>query len=456
MSAEEKRDLEQNNQALLKDKVDMEKEMDQVTEEALDGSIARGIELGKRRTVRRKRKRLSLGMCLAAVSIMFMLTAFVRVSPAFAEMMKEIPGLSGFVELIQGDKTLMSAINNDFIQPVNESVEKNGYKLTVDGIIADDQRLVIIYTAEGPGLNGDTGFLNYNLKTDDGGDVVAAIVSSHFPTNEKDKADAPIHDYLDILMSDGVPMPNGIQFGLMLGNEWLEIDIPIDHSQFAGMREEIELNQSFEVSGQRFMINKVIITPLQVSLMFEADANNDKRANHFINMALVDEKGRRYETSTGFGDLNPLLTRHFKSSYFEKPKQLTFEADGMYLSENHLSLTIDTDKVETISSPNNKLQLVGKEQVAEGYDLTFELMKLDEIDMQLGYTLFKHQGTFKDTSGTIYPLLDRSGTAISWSASEDKVSYFYRIPKADYKQPLTFDIEQFPGYVMEPIRIRIK
>ncbi|NIK79956.1 hypothetical protein FHS15_005130 [Paenibacillus castaneae] len=456
MSAEIENDLKRDNQRLQNDKNQIVQEIEQLPVELLNEAIQKGLEQGKRRASRGRRKRLSLSMSISAVCIMLVITAFVRVSPAFANMVKDIPGFSGFVEFIQSDKSLLSAVENEFIQPINLSAEKNGFKFTVDGILADDQRLVILYTAEGSGINGNTGFLKYELKTGDGADVEASIMSSHYPSQDDADSSVPIHDYLDILMGDGIPMPERIQFSLLLGEEWLKVEFPIDHERFAGMREDISIDQHFEVGGQRFTVKNAIITPLQVSLTFEADPNNDKHANHFINMALVDEKGRRYETNTGFGDLNPSLTRHFKSSYFERPKKLTLVADGLHLSDRNLSITVDTDKMETISSPQNKLKLISKEQTAEGYELKFDLEELDETNKYLVYTLFKHDGTFKDASGNSHPILGNSGTSAEWGTGDSKITYYYRIPKADYKQPLTFDIEQYPGYVMEPVRVPIK
>ncbi|WP_169091137.1 DUF4179 domain-containing protein [Paenibacillus sp. PL91] len=454
MNAEKEPDYEIASQRLRSDKEHVEMELEKLPDQLLDDAIRRGLEQGRKRVVRGKRKRMSLTMIVSALSIFLLLTAFVRVSPAFAGMLKDIPGFTGYVDFIQGDKSLLSAVENKFFQPVNLSDEKNGYKFTVEDILADDQRLVILYTAEGPGINNNTGFLDFELKTSDCADLMASIGSSHFPSDDAEGDSVPVHDYLDVLLGDNVPMPESLQFSLLLGDQWLRVEFPIEHERFAGMREDISIEQPFEVGGQRFTVKDAIITPLQISLSFEADPNNNLRANDFINVALVDEKGRRYETDSGYGELNSSLTRHFKSSYFERPKKLTLVAEGVFLSEHNLSLTIDTDKMETISSPDNRLQLVSKEEKAEGYEIKLDLLGLNEIDKKASYNLFAHEGIFKDASGATYPISDSRG--VEWNSDEDKVTHVFRIPKADFKQPLTFDIEQFIGYVLKPISIPIK
>jgi hypothetical protein len=454
MSEAKETQFGQANQVLRSDIDQVNQELAVMPEMALDAAIRRGIAQGRKRSIRRSRKRWSMSIIAAGLSVILLLTAFVRVSPAFASIVKDIPGFSSFVDLIQWDKSLLTAIENDFIQPVKLSDEKNGYKFTVDGIIADDQRMAILYTVEGPGINGNTGFLDYKLKTSDGKDLVASIGSSHYPSEDAEGSSVPVHHYLDILMGDGSKMPENLQFSLLLGGHWLKVDFPIEHERFAGMREEISIEQKVEVGGQRFTVKDAVITPLQISVTIEADANNEKHANGFINIALVDEKGRRYESNSAFGDSNTSITRHFKSSYFVQPKKLTLVADGSYLSENGLSVTVDTDKIETLSSPNNRLLLASKELVNGEYEVKFDLLWQDEIDKKPGYTLFAHGGTFKDGAGVSYPISDKRG--VQWNSDEDKVTYVFRIPKADYKQPLTFDIEQYPGYVLKPISIPIK
>lgn len=453
MNEDKKTEIRPDSQRLQSDINQVQQQLSLLPELALDVAIRKGIEKGRKRSIRLSRKRWSLSM-MSALTAIILLTAFVRVSPAFASIVKDIPGFSGFVELIEGDRTLISAVENEFFQPVKQSVEKNGYKFTVDSIIADAQRMVILYKVEGPNINGNTGFLDFKLKTSEGLDLEAVIKSVHTPNDDAEGLSVPVYDSLDILMGEGNKMPESLQFSLKLGEEWLTIEFPIDHKHFAGMREDISIQNEFEVSGQRFTIKDAILTPLQVSVTIEADPNNTKHANEFVNLALIDEKGRRYETNSAFGDLNTSITRHFQGSYFVKPKELTLVADGLHLSDNDLTLTVDTEKLQIISSPGNKINLASSELVNGEYEIALELLELDETDKKSSYTLLKHGGSFKDAAGTSYPVLDYR--ASRWNSSNNTVTQVYRIPKADYKQPLTFEIEQFPGYVLQPINISIK
>lgn len=457
MSAEMEMDLEQSVPGMRNDRERVDTAMERLPEAALDEAIRRGLEQGRKRARRGRRNRLSLIMSVSALCMILLLTAFVRVSPAFAAVVRDIPGLSGFVELIEGDKSLLAALDNEFIQPVNVSVEKNGYKLTVDGIMADEGRLVILYSAEGPGVMDQSEINSYKLLDENGHEVRGGIYSSHFPSGDSENAGTTLRDYIDAVMVENGKLPQRIRFSVKLQGEWLEAEFPVDHDRFKGKREALQLDKPFEIAGQRFTIKNAVITPLQVKLTIVSDPANEKRSNSFINMALVDEKGRRYMSKGGFGELDTEMTIHFQSSYFEQPKELTLVAEGLYLSERNKTFVINTETGQTIAAPDQGIALESMEQTADGIDLRIGMADLDETDTGLGYTFFEHKGTFKDAGGKTYSILDRSGAQIEWSASGDTPAfYYYRIPKAEYKQPLTFNVKQYPGYVLEPVSIPIK
>ncbi|MBH5320851.1 DUF4179 domain-containing protein [Paenibacillus sp. GSMTC-2017] len=448
---------------LMKDKTEsnlsIKVEKGEKLDQKLDEAILQGIKEGRRRSIKQARKRKSLLLGTTAVCMLLMLTAFVRISPTFAAMIKEIPGLSGFVELVRHDKTLMSAVDNEFIQPVNRSDERNGYKLTVNGVIADSQRAVLLYTVAGPGINEKKVRSIPKLSDENGGEVTATIVSAHYP-NEEEKEQSKVQDYLDIVMSTGVPVPQKIGVKMKVGTEWLEVQVPIDHAKFAELREEIELNETIEVADHRIHIKKAVITPLQVSITFEGDATNVKRVNDFIDLELVDDRGRTYKTNMGSGYLDTGITRHFQSAYFHKPKSLKLIAKGVKLSERDLTVVIDTEKKVALSVPDSKLQLSNIYTSDQYIDLEFKLLQNDEPSEQIRqYLIFNFDAMFRDASGKTYPIErgDRKDNVATYVGGDELTgTYYYHIANKDYVQPLTFEIYEYPGYILEDISVDIK
>lgn len=451
---------EEMGQVILDLQIDREQiqlQLEQMPEQRLDHVIRNGLEQGRKRTKAVRRRKISIQLLASALCVLLLLTAFVRQSPAFAAMLRDIPGFSGFVELIEGDKTLWNAMNNEFIQPINRSDSKNGFTLTVNGIIADEQRVVILYTGEGPGITNESYIKNYKL-TDENGESVEAMIGSSYPINEYGK-ESILYDKIDIVMGEGNPVPRIIQFSAQLGEEWLEVEVPIDHSRFEELSEKITVDQTFQVGGQSFTLKEAVISPLQVSLKLESDPANTMRANTFIALALVDEKGRRWESKGGFGaPSDKEWGSHFHSSYFEKPKKLTLVADGLMLSEKGKTFVVNTDTGETLRTPDNRITLKDVQQTGKNIKLTVELLNLDKIEGTYGYWFFDHKATFRDADGKTNQLVDGDGTVSSWRYTEtgSTAEIYYTIPKGDYKQPLTFDVFRYPGYVLEPINVIIK
>lgn len=450
--------LQEDRDGLLRGHSDLDEQ--QGVAEKLDEMIMSGISQAEKRSKRVRRKRTSLQIVAVALSMLVLLTAFVRISPTFAAIMKEIPGFSGFVQLVSYDRSLQSAIANEYIQLVNRSDERNGYKFTVNGVLADAQRVVLLYTAEGPGINEeDTTFLPYELKDENGGDIIAGIGSSHY-FQETDDKDGGVQDYLDIMMSPGVPVPHEIQFKLEVGGEWLQVQVPINHDRFAEMTEVIHLNETIEVAGQRIEITKAVITPLQVSVTFKGDSDNTKRLNDFIDLELVDDRGRSYRTNSGMGDLDTEIVRHFQSSYFQKPKSLTLRAKGLLMSERGMKVVVDTQQEKLIAAPDDRLKLTEVKRTDEAIDLIFELSQEDDPQsITRGINLFGFTGAIRDAEGKAYTItrgLSNDTIVFSQSGNMDRVTYYYHIPNRSYKQPLTFEVDQYLGHSLKEITIPIK
>ncbi|WP_168118481.1 DUF4179 domain-containing protein [Paenibacillus sp. HB172176] len=443
-------------QALQFDRNVMENEMAEHEEWKTDQALINGVRSGRKQAVRYRRKKAGLWTVLAAASVFVLLSAFVRVSPSFASFLEDIPGFSGYVKLLGYDQSLMAAIDNEYLMPLNLSDERNGYKLTVNGLMADAQRAIILYSAEGPGIQpGDS--LTYKL-TDENGERLQAMIGSNHNFREVSVGKAESYqDYMDIMMGQDVPMPNQIHFQLELGGETLAVDVPIDQEQFADKTEYVLLNKQIEIGEQHILMKDVTITPLQVSVTFEGDEANSRRLNDFINMKIVDDKGREYTTPNGMGGLDSVITRNFQSSYFQKPRHLTFVADGALISDRDNKLVINSDTGDILSAPDSKIKLNHAEKKSDYIELELTLDQSDDpgIGKKI-YTLFQTDSTFHDASGEQFAFLRFGGTQAGFRAGSSEINYFYRIPNKPYQQPLTFEIEEYPGYVMKEIKVEIK
>ncbi|MFF2482469.1 DUF4179 domain-containing protein [Paenibacillus sp. NPDC058071] len=436
------------------DREQLEQIADETSEDKLDEAIRTGLQRGTVR--RRKQLRGCRGVqtLLAVMCGLMLLTAFVRLSPGFAALLREIPGFGGFVTFIERDQTLNLAINNRFVQPVNLSDERNGYKLTVQGIIADEQRLVILFSGEGPGITRSTQMGDYQLTRADGEQLGGSIsFGFSYLVSEESKDKPGLYDMFDVNLMNGYAMPDQVRLELKLGEEMLSVDITVDKSRFEHLTETVEIHESFEMDGLRFELEKAIITPLQTRIIFTEDPSNKARLNHFVNAALIDEKGRRMTPTGGFGSSSLL----FHSPYFDKPKRLTFTADGVLSSEKGKKLVINTETGQTLETPDQRVRLEGP---AENGSFKITLNGLTQPESLLGYWVIEPRASFTDALGRTHQLADFPGTrttiAIQPTETGANAWAYYDLPYEDFAQPLTFEVYQYPHYQERPIAVDIK
>ena len=99
----------------------------------------------------KKRPYVKRGVWSAIVAAVLLITLVtsIRVIPAFADVVASIPGMEKIVALIQDNKGLQAAIDNEYYQLLNHSIDKDGVTLTLDGAIADEQEMILFYTVKG-------------------------------------------------------------------------------------------------------------------------------------------------------------------------------------------------------------------------------------------------------------------------------------------------------------------
>jgi hypothetical protein len=96
-----------------------------ISEDELDAAIMKGFLQAKEGGVRKRRSiKWAFSAALVAIILLTFVTT-IRVSPAFAAYVSNIPGMEKIVEIISNDKGMMMAIENDYYQEIGEYVEKD-------------------------------------------------------------------------------------------------------------------------------------------------------------------------------------------------------------------------------------------------------------------------------------------------------------------------------------------
>ncbi|MDF2840954.1 MAG: hypothetical protein K0Q99_1726, partial [Clostridia bacterium] len=200
-------------------------------------------------------------LSIAAVIAFFLFLSLIRVSPVFADYLADVPVLKYIVKLVNYDKGLKSAVENNFIENIGAFDEHGDIKLTIDSIIVDQARMIVFYTIEN---NSSHQFLELRKVdiTDKAGKPLEAGYSYNFFYDSLDQR--RIQDHINLSFVENSVIPDRIHFAFELHHKdgpdsihtvqlpyvW-QFDIPIDKSKFENLNEVYDINQTVEIEGQK-------------------------------------------------------------------------------------------------------------------------------------------------------------------------------------------------------------
>ncbi|CAM3857175.1 DUF4179 domain-containing protein [Cohnella lubricantis] len=455
-------------------------------DQRMNDAILAGIRQAKeRKRLTRSRNRLrsaaAIACCFALIACLFT----IRISPVFASMLRDIPGLEKFVDMIDrsADRGLQLAADNDLMQPIGLSDEHDGGKFTIEGIIADQSRMVVFYELEsetakrlnlwrtelsdgnGQHLSASTGVANENPIQELGRSVVRGTIDitlagdRQWPdqvrleigTMEESSAALPepdqnVTDYSTKDPDFGPREGNGPDYTVMF---------PIDRKKFESLIREYPIDQTIEAEGQRITFERAVVSPLRIALYLHYAEDNTKKIFDTGDIHLVDENGEQWRTIGGSYRMDhPIL--YFESNYFHKPKHLTIEGGWLRaLDKSKLQVMIDTEKQQIVQAPDDNLELLDVARRGS-YTMLTVGVRSDVPDDHMMYSVLSSQ--FTDASGAKYEMGGDGGNLEeSWNDANNPAKSYtsYYLKNRAYHQPLTFEITQYPAYIRQPYRIPI-
>jgi hypothetical protein len=421
----------------------------------IDEKIWTGIRAGRQRRRRRTVSRLT---AYTACILLLVSAASVRFSPVVAAYVGEIPALRPFVELIHYDKGLELALNNDFMQPVSLSEEQDGMKMTIDGVIADESRIIVFYTLEN--IDGQKSVVNFQgVRISNAANMSSSYGSAAFDEDWKSRQGT-----VEFYPEEGAGLPDTLELELKLDKVsgvatsdtvW-RFAIPIDKAKFEGMKETYDIAQTVTVEGQKITFGQMTVYPTRIGIEVDYDPANTKKLFYFDDLRLEDEKGETFGTITNGFSGSTLSENsqvlYFQSNYFRKPKHLYLRASSIRaLDKAKREVKVDLDRKELLARPDSQLTLKDVGTSAEDGQgiLIFELKNENLLDQDRMYSLF--DGTYKDASGQTF---ESHRTATSGNGNEYEYQYF--IEKKNYHSPLTLTIQDYPTRIYGDIDLRIK
>jgi len=428
-----------------------------------DAKLERAIRAGvrradaeRRRAGRMRRALLQAGTAAAALLILF--AASLRVSPAFAETIGKLPGFEMIARWLgQADKGLEIAVRNEYYQPLEVEAELGDLSLRLEGAIPDEGRLVLFYSVRQNGVpTGDYwlsrlyfrlpggelygGGYGYSQFGFGGGEAAPLQVADIFFS---EKSGPPDEFTLEGALSAG-GAPGGTAFA-----------IPVRLKAWGGTESAAvyEVNRTVEMAGQKALFTKVTMYPTRIGVEVRFDENNEKRVFSFLDLRLTGDGGETFAERSSHWIDPQTLEIFFEGSSFALPDALVLTGSAARaLDKDKLDIVIDTEREALLQSPDERLALERIAETEAGWiEVELRLSGIAADDTML-YSVVEAE--FTDASGRTFYTGDSH--FYGNSGEERTQTVVFRIPAAEYEQPLRFRVFNYPSYIREPFELKIR
>jgi hypothetical protein len=419
-----------------------------VPDDQLEEAIMKGFHQAKAASPKKKIiKRGWLPGLAAALLLLGFLTS-IRVSPAFANYVAEMPGMEKLVDLIRYDKGWISAVENDYMQPLGISQEKNGIRVTLDGAIRDERGLVVFYTVE----SEEKQVLHTEriILTGADGEELPPGASSYGGVNDEPvKSVNESIDYFAIKPLNESEFKIEINIKTEKGLETFELDFALEN--LIANKKVYTLNKTVTIKGQRITFKDVTIYPLRAAVHVVFDSKNSKKIFNLDDLRLVDENGEVWSGIVNGATASSLAENeeifYLQSNYFKEPKELYLTLNKvMAVDKEDTEVVINTETQKILKQPKGE-KLSGVE--LEGRNLSVQVHAGQGYHHQLFLTA-------KDAEGRD---LSNGGSFFHTSGDGVYQEYGLMLSEADphkYKNPITLELGAFPTWIKGDIKLPLK
>lgn len=414
--------------------VDQEWNQIDVPQENVSQAVQQGLLKAKKN---KRRIRRGTWSTLVAAAIVLLFITSIRVSPAFAQAVGQIPGMERIVSYVQGqqDRGLMTAIENDYYQTIGISQELNHKTLTIDGVIPDENGMVVFYTIESA---EDVKYRRDALKLYAEGEYLPSAYSFH---NYDAQTKGRFEDVVHFSFQD--PIATATQqftFEVFL-EDAKDTTFRIDFTLPKAMEPSkiYTLNDEVEIDGNILHFKQAVISPTRVGITIAYDENNPSTIYYIEQLELRDRSGDTWETiqnglSGTFNEDKTEETYYFQSSYFDEPEGLTLFIDRVQaLPKGEDYLLVNFENREVLYTPpyaDMEVKVLGPGSL----EFTYEQVNDTFSHSSLG-------SAQSETNDEIY------NTSSGFSTYEGRHHYTTDYPTEDLIGDVRIEFDAFPHYL---------
>jgi hypothetical protein len=328
-------------------------------------AIQAGLELGKKRGKKLMFAKSAMAVLAATVMIAGLLffnpTQLLPQQGTSSVDTVDWGALEPFKKLAAADidaLTLESAIRNDYVQIVNKSAESNGYKITLNAVMADENKIMLLYTGTTSG--GQEVYSVNSVKLTDaltGRDVMAEngqrggmgahaegtiytwLGKTVFSLDRNKPAPTEVVADFQIASVDPGMLAKpktGTVLSDMRYSDRLKVNFTIDSKFWEQKTETVVVDQPFVIDGQEVNLAEVELSPLCIALKFtikeelKSDWNVRNEIFQKLPYELTAQVGKReikINRNAGSGAEDGFIS-YFSSNVLDHPKSLRLKLDA--------------------------------------------------------------------------------------------------------------------------------
>jgi hypothetical protein len=362
--------------ALLADAYEVNKERRELDPANTTAAIQRGLaEARMSRSSKRRRGKWITVLCavsLAVASILFAsLGDFGQQRLTSSESEVHWGELEPFRELLRRDQesaTLTSALNHNYVQRLDQTVTMGKYTFTLDALMADENRVILLYSAKTDTPSGVYSIENTKLMDASTGYVIdnGSINGIRFSdenhilrgrTTFDRSRSKPLPEKLNFEFQLSSVVPDRLDDGKGKGKEKeqeqqgensqerkyefskkMNVVVALDPKFSIPKTEIIPVNQTYKFGEYEVLISDVEISPLvtQVRVDYDPKQKLDYEKESFISdiiqpleIVTISQKGKQTTLSRngGRGTGNGMMYS-FSSNFLDEPKSIILKMQG--------------------------------------------------------------------------------------------------------------------------------
>lgn len=267
--------------------------------------------------------------------------------------------LEPFRDLLTSDMdraTITSTLNNGYVQLVDRTVTSGIYQFTVNAVMADENRITVLYTARTDASQEIYSIVNTKMTDARTGYVLdnGNIGGGHF-SNDKHT----IYGRKTIERNRNKPLPEQVNLQFQLSSfvpdvvgslekgekerkykysKKMNLSFALDPKFSIPKTEIINVNRTFTVGGYEVMLSEVEVSPLvtRVRLVYEPDQEIDYKTKLLISevvqpieIVTTSKGGKQTNLSTIFGSgTEDGMMYTFSSNLLDNPKSMVLKLRG--------------------------------------------------------------------------------------------------------------------------------